>query len=148
MGTSACRIGGSESYSDLTTATAIRFFNNASLADNLAIGPHPSFDPRHSSTTAGSKLDNAKYQNFNDGGTDTTFTNAQSAIPIDEDGIWDFSLTDFSAAANTSFCIRAVQNGGGLLASYGSSTLPELRTAQKPKVRLRGTVILRTVRLR
>ncbi|MBI1956939.1 MAG: hypothetical protein HYS44_00565 [Candidatus Niyogibacteria bacterium] len=139
--------GGGESYSDLTTATAIRFFDNASLADNLAIGPHPSFDPRHSSTTKG--VDNVKYQNFNDGGTDTTFTNAQSAIPQDEDGIWDFSLVDFSAEANTSFCIIAVQNGGGLLASYGSSTIPELRTAQKGKVRLRSAVRLRpVVRLR
>ncbi|MBI1956938.1 MAG: hypothetical protein HYS44_00560 [Candidatus Niyogibacteria bacterium] len=138
--------GGGESYSDLTTATAIRFFDNASLADNLAIGPHPSFDPRHSSTTGG--VDTINYQNFNDGGTDTTFTNAQSAIPQDEDGIWDFSLVDFSAEANTSFCIIAVQNGGGLLASYGSSTMPEFKTAQTVKVRLRGIVRLRIVRLK
>ena len=136
--------GGGESYGDLTTATAIRFFDNASLTDNLAIGPHPSFDPRHSSTTGG--VDKANYQSFNDGGTDTTFTNP-AAIPQDEDGIWDFSLMDFSATANTSYCVIAVQNGGGLLASYGSSTIPELRTAQNLKSRFRGTVRLRTVRL-
>lgn len=142
---SVCGTPGDESYSDVTTGSAIRFYNNSGTSDNSAINAH-SFDPRHSSTTGGTVKDVINLQNYNDGGTDTTFSSG--AINQGEDGLWDASLVDFSAIANTSYCFLVVQSGGGLLGDYGSSALPEIRTAQEVKVRLRGTVRLRMVRLR
>jgi len=140
-----CDPTGDETYADVTTSSAISYHDNTGVSDNAAISAH-NFDPRHSSTTSGVN-DTINLQNYNDGDTDTTFTNAQSAINQDEDGLWDFSLKDNSAPAGTTYCIRVVQTGGGVIGDYGTSTLPELRTRRVVRVHLIGKVRLRKVRL-
>lgn len=146
--TSVCDTGFSgETYTDIYAGAGfVRYYDNTGVADNLAIGPHKD-DPRHASTT-GFPKDTLNLQNYNDGDADTTFTNAQLAIPQNEDGLWDFSFFDAGAPAGTRYCFRAVDENGGQLFDYGSTTLPEIRIAQEIKVRLRGTIRLRTVRLR
>ena len=142
---STCEPTGDETYADVTTSSAISYYDNTGVSDNAAISAH-NFDPRHSSTTNG-VYDAINLQNYNDGTTDTTFTNAESAINQDEDGLWDFSLKDNSAPAGTSYCFRVVQSGGGVIDDYGTSTLPELRTRREVRVHLIGKVRLRKVRL-
>lgn len=142
---SMCEPTGDETYADVTTGSAIAYYENAGVSDNAPINAH-NFDPRHSSTTSG--IDTINLQNYNDGTSDTSFSNTQSAINQDEDGLWDFSLVDNSAPAGTSYCFRVVQNtGGGVIDDYGTSTLPEIRTRRPIRVQLIGKIILRKVRL-
>jgi len=140
-----CEPAGDETYANVTTSSAISYHDNTGVTDNAAISAH-NFDPRHSSSTNGVN-DPINLQNYNDGTTDTTFTNAESAINQDEDGLWDFSLKDNSAPAGTSYCFRVVQDGGGVIDDYGTSTLPELRTRREVRVHIIGKVRLRKVRL-
>lgn len=141
-----CDASGDETYSDVTTSSAISFYDNTGVADDGAITSY-GFDPKHASSTTEVVNDVLNLQNYNDGTSNTTFINSQSAIPAGEDGLWDVSLQDSSAPPGTTYCFRIVQVGGGVLSSYGSSTLPEIRTQREVSVRLRGIVRLRTVRL-
>jgi hypothetical protein len=74
-----------ESYADVTTGTAIAYYDNngggitddASLTDNTN-------DPTHSSDT----IVNQTYNEANN------FTNSVAAVPVGQDGLWDFALND------------------------------------------------------
>ena len=133
-----------ESYNDVTGSTDIRYYDNtdAGATDGAALTVS-TFDPRHSTTTGGGgnmcTVVNQDYEEANN------FTNSEGAILRYQDGLWDFSLVDYSAPAGTTYCFRAVQSGGGELDTY--DVIPEITTAQRNKVRLRGTVRLRVVRL-
>ncbi len=134
-----------ESYDDVSdSAGNIRYYNNpdAGATDGAALIAS-TFDPRHSTTTGGGgnmcTVINQDYEEAN------TFTNSEEEILRYQDGLWDFSLIDFSAPAGTTYCFRAVQEQGGELDAY--TVIPEITTAQRNKVRLRGTVRLRIVRL-
>jgi 6-phosphogluconolactonase (cycloisomerase 2 family) len=54
-----------------------------------------------------------------------TFTNP-NAIPLGDYGVWDFSLVDNNAPAETPYCFRIVDSGGSVLSTY--SVIPELTT--------------------
>lgn len=91
---------------------AVRWYDNASVADNAAISSIGSNDP----TTTGTKV----YQTYRES---NGFTNT-STIAVGNTGIWDFALTTSGQAAGTSFCFRMIQNDGSLLNAY--STFPQL----------------------
>jgi hypothetical protein len=55
------------------------------------------------------------------------FSNTVAAFGPGEDGLWDFALVDLSAAAGTTYCLRAVPAAGGTLDSY--SAIAEIVTA-------------------
>jgi hypothetical protein len=135
-----------ESYTSLSSTTgAIRYYDNTSLTDGVALTANYE-DPRHaSSTTTGIGHDTVRNQVYSEGSNN--FTNSQSAISAGEDGLWEFSLVDYSAPPGTSYCFRAVQEGGGLY-DGGYSVIPEITTALPTKILLRGNVKLRQVKFR
>lgn len=55
----------------------------------------------------------------------TTFV-GPTAIPVGQDGEWDFSLFDNSAPPGTTYCFRVVKSDGSLLDSY--SVIPQITT--------------------
>ena len=91
---------------------AVRWYNNASVADNAAIASIGANDP----TTGGTKV----YQTYRES---NGFTNT-SSIAVGNTGIWDFALTTVGQVAGTSFCFRIIQNDGTLLNAY--STFPKI----------------------
>jgi hypothetical protein len=105
-----------ESYTDVTAATAIAYYNNSTPADGAALAANAS-DPTH----GGDTIVNQTYEELNN------FTNSQGAIPAGQDGKWDFSLIDNSAPADTTYCFRVVMSDGTLLDTY--SVIPEITTA-------------------
>lgn len=109
-----------ESYVDLSTsAGAIRYYNNTTPSDGAALTANTN-DPVHGSDT----LSRQSYEEANN------FTNAQAAINVGEDGLWDFAIVDYSAPALTSYCLRIVESDGTPLDSY--SVIPEIKTADTP----------------
>jgi len=140
-----------ETYSDVSSTTgAIQFFNNASVSDGDTLLANIR-DPQHASTTAGIGSDNVVEQVYSEGAFNL-LTNSVNAVPQDEDALYDFALVDNSAPANTHYCLKMVQFEGGDFTGgttgYGTSSIATLRTAQRIKVRLKGVVRLRHVRLR
>jgi hypothetical protein len=104
-----------ETYNDVSPSSgAIRYYNNpsASDGDNLTINAN---DPSHSA-------DSVIAQTYEE---ENNFTNS-GAIAIGEDGMWDFSLVDFSASASTGYCFRIVKSDGSLLDTY--TVVPEIVT--------------------
>ncbi len=105
-----------ETYSDVSpSAGAIRFYDNTTPTSADALTSNAN-DPTHSSDT----IVDQSYVEANN------FTNNQSTIAIGEDGLWDFSLVDFSSSASTSYCFRVVRATDDLLESY--SVIPEITT--------------------
>lgn len=116
-GTCAAPSGGTPSaYTDVTTSTAIAFYNNPTPADGAALTANAN-DPTHSGHT----IRNQTYEEANN------FTNSQSTIVGGEDGKWDFALRDNGAPASTTYCFRAVVSDGSLLSTY--TVYPELTTS-------------------
>ncbi len=111
MGTGTCAApsGGSpSSYTDVTSTTAIAYFNNPTPVDGDAL-TSTTTDPTHS----GHSLVNQTYEEANN------FTNSQSQIDPDSyDGLWDFSLDDYNAEIGKTYCFRAVEANSKLLSSY------------------------------
>lgn len=106
-----------ETYSDVTQGSgAIRYYNNATPADGAALTTNGS-DPSHSGHTTVAQ----SYEESN------TFANSVAQIPSGQDGEWDFSLVDNSAANDTTYCFRAVKSDGSVLDTY--SVIPQLTTA-------------------
>jgi hypothetical protein len=123
----ASKVGGScdtnmattdESYSDLSPSSGtIRYYDDTDSAKtdgaNLIANTN---DPIHGS-------DNVVEQDYEEA---NNFTNTVVAIPVGEDGEWDFSIVDFSAANNTTYCLRVVDSGGTVLTTY--TVVPEFTT--------------------
>lgn len=126
-----------ESYGYMSSTTgAIRYYDNSGASDGAALTASAK-DPRHGTDTV-------RNQVYTEGSNN--FSNSQSAVNAGEDGLWDFSLVDFSAAADIAYCFRAVQAGGGTLNSY--TVIPEITTYRPMKIKLRSNVKLRKVFLR
>lgn len=107
-----------ESYSDISTSTgAIRFNNNASVGDG-ALLTTTSTDPTHG-------LHTVVTQTYEEG---NPFV-ATSTIAAEEDGIWDFSLVDAAATAETTYCFRVVKSDNALISTSTLSKIPEIKTA-------------------
>ncbi|MCA9348950.1 hypothetical protein KC878_02270, partial [Candidatus Saccharibacteria bacterium] len=103
-----------ESYSDVSDVSGdIRYFDNPSVSDADTLITNAN-DPTHSSDSIVAQ----SYQEANN------FTNNISAISNGEDGLWDFSLVDYSAPASTSYCFRVVRATDLELESY--SVIPEI----------------------
>ena len=105
-----------ETYVNVETGSgAIRYKDNTP-ADGDALISNAE-DPGHGTHT----VRNQTYEESND------FTNSQAAIGVGEDGMWDFSLVDFSAAAGEIYCFRAVDTNEVVLTGY--SVVPEITMA-------------------
>ena len=109
---------------DLTGTTAI-VYNNNSPADGAALTANAQ-DPDHSVLTRV----NQTYEEANN------FTNSQVAVGVGEDGKWDFSIVDFSAADSTTYCLRVVESGGTVLTTY--TVVPEFTTVPENGLLLLG----------
>ncbi|MBI2120476.1 MAG: hypothetical protein HYT94_02520 [Parcubacteria group bacterium] len=122
-GTCASPSGGTpSSYTDVTTATAISFFNNSGPPDKNdgnALTENAS-DPTHPPDTIVPET----YEELNN------FTNSAAAVPPGQDGKWDFALYDNGAPSNTTYCFQAVISDDTPLDTYASR--PELTTAPVP----------------
>jgi hypothetical protein len=106
-----------ESYGDVSpSAGAIRFYDNTTPGDGDNLTGNAN-DPAHGGHTTVDQ----DYEEANN------FTNSVSAVNVGQDAMWDFSLTDFSAASATSYCFRIVKADGSLLDGY--SMIPEIMTS-------------------
>ncbi len=104
-----------ETYVDVATSSgAIRFYNNTTPSDNDTITASSS-DPTHGTDTVVAQT----YQESNNFGVTST-------VPAGNDGLWDFSLVDYSATANTDYCFRVVSSSG---ATSTPDYVPEFTTA-------------------
>lgn len=102
-----------ETYTDVSpSAGNIRFFDNTTPADNVALTSNAN-DP-----TATGTIRNQSYEESNN------FTNSAEAIGVSENGLWDFSLVNFSASNGESYCFRVVYSDNTLLPGY--DFIPEI----------------------
>ncbi len=106
-----------ETYVDVETSSGdIRYYNNTN-SPSPSLLTASSGDPTHE---VGGVVVNQTYQESNN------FT-VTSTIQVGEDGQWDFSLVDFSAPGDQTYCFRAVYSSGAELESY--LVVPEIKTA-------------------
>ncbi len=90
-------------FAAVTASTPIAFNTNAGVANGAAITTN-SNDPTGTAATV------AQSYRSSDG----TFTTANN-IPPGQTGLFDFSLKDNRATANTTFCLRIAYSGGTVL---------------------------------
>lgn len=102
-----------ESYSDVTGATAIAFYDNAAPADGDTLTQNAN-DP-----TTGATVVAQTYEEINN------FTPAVD-IAASEAGLWDFALVDNGAPFSTTYCFRVVTASGGQFDTY--TVVPEITT--------------------
>jgi len=115
-GTCAAPSGGTPAtYTDVTAATAIAYYDNPTPANGASLTANAN-DPTHSPDT----VVNQTY------GESNNFTNP-TAINAGQDGEWDFSLIDNGASASTTYCLRAVKSTGTALDTY--TYYPQITTA-------------------
>lgn len=107
-----------EAYSNVTDSTAIAFVDNPNpVAVNAApLAPPAGSDPQHGSDTIISQT----YQES----PPVAFTNSQGDISQGQDGLWDFSLRDFSAPSSSRYCFRMARASGAALDGY--AVVPEI----------------------
>jgi len=122
-----------ESYSDLLTSSgAIRYYNNASAADNAALTADGTNDPTHNSDTKVTQT----YKDLDGSDGNINFTNSQGSIPSGQDGEWDFAIVDNSATNETTYCVRIVKADNTVLDTY--SVVPEFTTVPENPILLLG----------
>ncbi len=104
-----------ETYQDVTTTSAIAFYNNLTPADGDPFSANPTYDPVH----VGHSNVGQTYEEANN-------ASVVNVIPVGSDAIWDFSLYDNTAPTNVSYCFRLVKSNGAALTSY--SVIPQVNT--------------------
>ena len=110
QGTGSCAAPNGSSYADVSTSTGfMRFYDNATPANGIALVA-TSTDPVDATNT----IVNQTYVEGN------TFSNTQAAIPVGQDGKWDFALIDNGAPGGATYCFRAIQSDGTTFASYSA----------------------------
>ncbi len=99
----------STGWTDITGATGVRWYDNASVANNASISNiGGGSDPTVTGTA------NPQTYRESNGFTNTsTITNGNT-------GVWDFSLTTSGLSAGSSQCFRIIKNDGTALDSYSS----------------------------
>jgi len=113
----ACDAGfAGETYTDVTGATAIAFYNNPTAADGWPLTTNAN-DPTHG-------VDPVVAQTYEEA---NNFINTVAAFGPNEDGLWDFALVNLSAPAATTYCLRVVHAGSTSLDAY--SAIAEIVTA-------------------
>ena len=137
-------------FGDVGGLTDITWIDNSVPTDGTALTFNTE-DPRHAATTSSHAVINQTYNESNN------FSNTQGAVDAGADMLFDFAFsvsttsTDISAKGGKTYCFRAVQAAGGSLAFEGGggyTVYPELTIEKMTKVRLRGAIRLRVVRLR
>ena len=101
-------------FVDVTTTSAISYFNNPSVANGLLTTSVN--DPTHGT-------DVIIPQSYSESASFSTLAN----VPVGQDGLWDVSLVGNGALANTAYCFRMVTNSDALLTTY--SVYPEIVTS-------------------
>jgi len=102
-----------ETYLDVGATTPIAYYNNPTPDDGDSLTDNAN-DPSH----GGDTVINQTYEEAN------YFRNDVSAVTTSEDALWDFSLYDYDAPADTTYCIRAVEVDDDPLSTY--SVIPEI----------------------
>jgi len=121
-----------ETYSDLSPSSgAVRYYDNSTLADADNITTNNADDPINSLYTSVRET----YEESNN------FTNGQNSVRTDQTGKWDFALVDFSAAINTTYCVRVVNSDSTPLDTY--TVVPQFTTVpENPIILLSFTPLL------
>lgn len=130
-----------ETYANITAGTPIRFDTSNTAADGDALTANGN-DPRHTGTTTpvSDTVINQSYEEAN------TFTNATASVLAGQDSLWDFALAiNPTALPDTTYCLRALKTGTTTFGTY--DVIPQITTEQRTKLRVRGQVRLRIVRL-
>ncbi|MBI2024830.1 MAG: hypothetical protein HYT03_01950 [Candidatus Harrisonbacteria bacterium] len=140
----------SASFSDVGGTTAMTWADNFTPSDGAALTANYQ-DPRYAATSTSHAVVNQTYNESNN------FTSSQGTVDAGASMLFDFALSvsttslDTVAKGGKTFCLQAVQSGGGSFAQEGGggyTTYPEI-SIEKPEIlRLRGHVRLRNVRLR
>lgn len=138
------------SFSDVGGTTVFTWADNSTPSDGAALTAN-SQDPRYAATSTNHVVINQTYNESND------FTSSQGTVDSGAGMLFDLSLSvsttsiDTVAKGGKTFCLQAVQAGGGSFAQEGGggyTVYPEI-SIEKPEIlRLRGTIRLRNVRLR
>jgi len=105
-----------ETYVDVTASTDIAYNNNATPADGDNLTSNAN-DPTH----GGDTIVNQDYEELNN------FTNTVAAIPVGQDGKWDFALKDNGAPASTAYCFRIRKSDDTNIDTY--SVIPQITTS-------------------
>jgi hypothetical protein len=112
-----CALVSSGSYSDITSGTAVKFFDDTSYKSNSAI-----FRNINDPTDGTREISYQTYQESN------SIANGVSPLYPGQSTMWQYSLTtDPSASAGSTICLRAVTSSGNLFSSY--ITYPEITIA-------------------
>ena len=111
---SAATCAAQTGFATITAATPIALHDNASVTSKTAVTPDAN-DPTGGVNVA------QTYHDIVDVITNTT------AISGDDRGLWDISLKDNGAPANTTYCLRFANSEGDAFSSY--AYLPEVTTA-------------------
>ena len=111
---SAATCAAQTGFATITAATPIALHDNASVTSKTAVAPDAN-DPAGGVNVA------QTYHDIVDVITNTT------AISGDDRGLWDISLKDNGAPANTTYCLRFANSEGDAFSSY--AYLPEVTTA-------------------
>jgi len=103
-----------EVYADVTASTPIAFYDNTDIDNNTKLYNDPNIpvhatDPKVLQTYV-------ELNNFS----------SLNTVPVGQDGIWDFALTNLSAPGGTSYCFRIVNADASTLNTY--SVIPEIST--------------------
>jgi 6-phosphogluconolactonase (cycloisomerase 2 family) len=98
-----------------TEPPILSYYDNPSIANGSAIAASAN-DPSPGSGTA-------RLQSYVEG---NNFTNP-NAIPAGDYGVWDFSLVDNNAPAETHYCFRIVYDSGTVLNTY--TVIPVITTS-------------------
>jgi hypothetical protein len=104
-----------ETYADVTDSSAISYYDNPIAVNGLSLATNAN-DPTDGTNTL-------VRQAYEEKGA-TTFTNP-SAIPVGQDGMWDFALTTNGALQNTHYCLRLLNSI--VLNAY--TVIPEIITS-------------------
>jgi hypothetical protein len=102
----------SSAYQDVTDTGNVHYYHNASSSNGLLPATNVN-DPSDGANTL-------VRQTYQEQGT-TSFSNP-AAVPVGQDGLWDFALTTNQTTQNTHYCMRIVQFNGTALNSYVTAT--------------------------
>jgi hypothetical protein len=108
-----------ETFSDVSPSSgAIRYNDNAAAANGAVISTMAA-DPTHSGHAVSAQT-YVESNNFS----------STSRLSAGQDGMWEFSLIDFSAANGSSYCFRVVKADGSAIAT--PEVVPEINMLSTP----------------
>lgn len=105
-----------ESYSDVSPSSgAIRFYDNSSTSSDVM------------TTTDAADAVHGSEVTYAQAYAESNPFSPKVTTAVNQDGVYDMALVDFSSAGSTSYCFRMVNSDGSLLDSY--SYVAEITTA-------------------